>query len=322
VRIAVIGTGRMGGFRAEQLRARGHDAVVASGNPGRGRPLADVLAEDVAAAIVSSSTDRHPDHVLACVERGLPVLCEKPIALTLRDTREVLDRVAAAGGTLQVSFQRRFDPGFAAARAAIAEGQLGTLYLIRLNSHDHEPSPEHYIPTSGGMFRDLHVHDFDIARWLTGTEVTDVYSALRVRRWQRFLRHGDADTSAGLLMMSDGTPVLLSGTRHGPHGYDFRAELFGSGDSVAVGLGPRTPIRSLDPDGPGLPEHPWRGFLDRFGAAFEAELDAWLESVAGERANPCPGEEALEALRVAVACDLSAREGRPVRVEEVTDDAP
>jgi myo-inositol 2-dehydrogenase/D-chiro-inositol 1-dehydrogenase len=116
--------------------------------------------------------------------------------------------------------------------------------------------------------------------------------------------------------------VLLSGTRHGPHGYDFRAELFGSGDSVAVGLGPRTPIRSLDPDGPGLPEHPWRGFLDRFGAAFEAELDAWLEVVAGERANPCPGEEALEALRVAVACDLSAREGRPVRVEEVTDDAP
>lgn len=321
MRIAVVGTGRMGAFRAKQVRARGHDAVVASGDPARGRPLADVLAEDVAAAIVSSSTDRHPDHVLACVERGLPVLCEKPIALTLRETRTVLDRVDEAGGTLQVSFQRRFDPGFAAARAAVAEGQLGTLYLVRVNSHDHEPSPERYIPTSGGMFRDLHVHDFDIARWLTGTEVTDVYSTLTVRRWQRFRRHRDGDTAAALLTMSDGTPVLLSGTRHGPHGYDFRAELFGSDDSVAVGLGPRTPIRSLDRDGPGLPEHPWRGFLDRFGAAFETELDAWLESVAGERGNPCPGEEALEALRVAVACVRSAREGRPVRVEEVTDDA-
>jgi myo-inositol 2-dehydrogenase / D-chiro-inositol 1-dehydrogenase len=322
MRIAVVGTGRMGAFRAEQVRARGHEAVVASGDPARGRPLADVLAEDLDAAIVSSSTDRHPEHARACVERGLPVLCEKPVALTLRETREVIDRVAAVGGTLQVSFQRRFDPGFAVARAAVADGRLGTLYLIRVNSHDHEPSPEHYIPTSGGIFRDLHVHDFDISRWLTGTEVTAVYSTGTVRKWRRFLRHGDADTAAALLTMSDGTPVLLSGTRHGPHGYDFRAELFGSGDSVAVGLGPRTPIRSLDPDGPGLPEHPWRGFLDRFGAAFEAELDAWLEVVAGERANPCPGEEALEALRVAVACDLSAREGRPVRIEEVTDDAP
>lgn len=322
MRIAVVGTGRMGAFRAEQVRARGHDAVVVSGDPARGRPLADVLAEGIDAAIVSSSTDRHPEHVLACVERRLPVLCEKPIALTLRETREVLDGVAAADGTLQVSFQRRFDPGFAAARAAVADGRLGTLYLIRLNSHDHEPSPEHYIPTSGGMFRDLHVHDFDMARWLTGTEVTAVYGVVAVRKWRRFLRHGDADTAAVLLTMGDGAPVLLSGTRHGPHGYDFRAELFGSGDSVAVGLGPRTPIRSLDPDGPGLPDHPWRGFLDRFGAAFEAEVDAWLEVVAGERANPCPGEEALEALRVAVACDVSAREGRPVRVEEVTVDAP
>jgi len=311
----------MGAFRAEQVRSRSHEPLIASSDPARGSPLEELLDEHVDAAIVSSSTADHPAHIAACVERGLPVLSEKPIALTLRETSETLDRVRAAGGMLQVSFQRRFDPGFAAARAAVEDGSLGTLYVIRLNSHDHEPSPEHYIPTSGGIFRDLHVHDFDIARWLTGTEVMAVYTAITVRKWERFAHHGDADTAAVLMTMADGLPVLLSGTRHSPHGYDFRAELFGSDDSVAVGLGPRTPIRSLEPGGPQLPDDPWRGFLDRFGAAFEAEFDAWLEVVAGARANPCPGEEALEALRVAVACDRSAREGVPVRVEEVTDDA-
>ena len=87
---------------------------------------------------------------------------------------------------MQVSFQRRFDPGFAAAREAVESGSIGTLYLIRLNSHDHEPSPEHYIPTSGGIFRDLHVHDFDIARWLTGADVAEVYPVVSVRKWERF----------------------------------------------------------------------------------------------------------------------------------------
>jgi myo-inositol 2-dehydrogenase/D-chiro-inositol 1-dehydrogenase len=321
VRIAVVGTGRMGAFRAEQVRARGHDAVVVSRDAERGLPLEAVLADDeLDAAIVSSSTDRHPADIVAVAERGLPILSEKPVALTLRETRATLDRVAAAGATLQVSFQRRFDPGFAAARVAVENGSIGTLYVIRLISHDHEPSPEHYIPTSGGIFRDLHVHDFDIARWLTGTEVAEVYPAVSVRKWQRFARHGDADTAAVLMTMTDGLPVLLSGTRHSPHGYDFRAELFGSGDSVAVGLGRRTPLRTLD-DGSGPAADPWRGFLDRFGAGFEAELDAWLRVVAGERENPCPGEEALHALRVAVACDLAVRERRPVRVEEVDDDA-
>jgi myo-inositol 2-dehydrogenase/D-chiro-inositol 1-dehydrogenase len=310
----------MGAFRAEQVRSRGHEAVVVSRDPARGRPLQDVLAEDLDAAVVSSSTDQHPAHIRAFVERGVPVLSEKPIALTLRETRETLDRVERAGGTLQVSFQRRFDPGFAAARNAVAAGAVGTLYLIRLVSHDHEPSPEHYIPTSGGIFRDLHVHDFDIARWLTGTEVEEVYPKMSVRKWGRFARHDDADTAAVLMTMADGLPVLLSGTRHSPHGYDFRAEVFGSGDSLAVGFGPRTPIREVDGGGR-LPLNPWRGFLDRFGAAFEAEFDAWLQVVTGERENPCPGEEAHRALRVAVACDRAARERRPVRVEEVSDDA-
>ena len=311
----------MGAFRAEQLRARGHDVVVSSRDPARGLAVEEALAEELDAAVVSSATSEHPGHILACADRGLPTLSEKPIALTVGETRRVLDRVSSLGVELQVSFQRRFDPAFAAARAAIADGSVGTLYLIRLTSHDHEPSPEHFIPTSGGIFRDLHVHDFDIVRWLTGTEVVHVYPCATVRKWSRFAAHHDFDTAAVVMTMADGLPVLLSGTRHSPHGYDFRAEIFGSGDSLTVGLTDRTPVHGVEEDGPSLPSDPWHGFLDRFGAAFEAELDAWLAAVSGGAANPCPGEEAYAALRVAAACDRAARAGVPVRVEEVLDDA-
>ena len=140
MRVAVVGTGRMGAWRAEALRRRGHDVSVASGDPARGRPLDEVLTGELDAAVVSSATDRHREHIEVCAQRGLPVLSEKPIALTLPDTRAALDAVREAGVPLQVSFQRRFDPGFVAARGAIADGTVGTLYTIRLSSHDHEPS--------------------------------------------------------------------------------------------------------------------------------------------------------------------------------------
>ena len=120
--------------------------------------------------------------------------------------------------------------------------------------------------------------------------------------------------------MEGGLPVVVTGTRHDPRGYDFRAELFGSEDSVAAGLAVRTPLRSLEADAPELDRDSYAGFLDRFAAAFDAEMRAWLELVRGERENPCPGEEALHALRVAIACERSRSEGRPVRLEEVTGD--
>jgi myo-inositol 2-dehydrogenase/D-chiro-inositol 1-dehydrogenase len=294
---------------------------VASRDAGRGRPVEEVLEQELDGVVISSSTGRHPDDIGASAERGFPMLCEKPLSLTLSDTRRTLDVVSATGATLQVAFQRRFDPGFVAAREAVRDGSLGAIYLVRLNSHDHEPSPERYIPTSGGIFRDLNVHDFDLVRWLTGLEVAEVYAVGAVRKWERFGRYGDVDTAAVLLTMDDGLPVLVSGARHDPRGYDFRAEVYGSEDSLAVGLGARTPIRSVEADGPPPSKDPYRGFLDRFSAAFEAELDAWLEVVAGRAQNPCPGETALEALRVAIACDRSRAEHKPVRVAEVGDDA-
>ena len=307
MRIAVLGTGRMGAFRAEWLRHRAEvdDVLVGSRDSTRGLPVAEVLDAEPDAVVISSETPEHPAQVAACAARRLTMLCEKPVASTLRETREAIEAAERSGATLQVSFQRRFDPECAEARRTTASGALGTLYCVRINSYDYEPSPERFIPTSGGIFRDLHVHDFDQARWLTGLEVEEVYATGAVRKWERFARHGDADTAAALLTMEGELPVVVTGTRHNPRGYDFRAELLGSDGFAAVGPPPM--------------DNPYRGFLDRFADAFDAEMVAFLELVRGERENPCPGAEALEALRVAVACDVSRTEGRPVRVEEVDD---
>jgi len=120
--------------------------------------------------------------------------------------------------------------------------------------------------------------------------------------------------------MADGLPVVITGSRHDPRGYDFRVELLASDDSISVGLDERTPLRSVEANAPTLDTRPYDGFLDRFAGAFDAELRAWLEFVRGERGNPCPGGEALHALRVAVACDRSRAEGRVVKMSEVQDD--
>jgi myo-inositol 2-dehydrogenase/D-chiro-inositol 1-dehydrogenase len=146
----------------------------------------------------------------------------------------------------------------------------------------------------------MHVHDFDLARWISGHEVATVYAVGAVRGFERFARHGDVDTSAVVLTMDDGMPVTIDGSRHDPRGYDVRIELLGSDDAVAVGADP-------------LPG----SFAERFAAAFVAETDAFLRLVCDGGASPCPPESALEALRVAVACDLSRAEGRPVSIEEV-----
>jgi myo-inositol 2-dehydrogenase / D-chiro-inositol 1-dehydrogenase len=316
MRVAVLGTGRIGAYRADWLRAHPEveDVLVGSIREGSVETVLDARPD---AVVISSATPDHLWQIRACAERELPMLCEKPLALTLHETRAALE---ACDELLQVSFQRRFDPAFAAARQLVAGGTLGTLYGVRMCAYDHEPSTEHFIPGSGGIFRDLHVHDFDVARWLTGSEVERVYAVGAVRRWERFARHGDVDTAAILLTMADGLPVVVTGSRHDPRGHDFRLELLSSEDSISVGLDERTPLRPLEASAPPLGTRPYAGFLDRFAAAFDAELRAWLEFVRGERENPCPGVAALHALRVAIACDRSRAEGRPVAVEEVNED--
>jgi myo-inositol 2-dehydrogenase / D-chiro-inositol 1-dehydrogenase len=330
MKVGLLGAGRIGALHAGVLaRDPGVDTILV-GDADRGRAesvarnvggeagkIEEVLESRPDAVIIAASTPAHADLIRASMQAGIPAFCEKPIALGYEETVEVVEEVESSGATLQIGFQRRFDAGYSNAKRLIENGALGTLYSIRLATHDPEPPPEEYIPASGGIFRDLHIHDFDILRWLTGGEVEEVYATGSVRGFDFFAEHGDVDTSAALIRMKDGVVAVLTGGRHDPLGYDVRAEVFGSKDSIAIGVDRRTPLRSVEPGMPPQEKPAYPNFQERFIDAYRAEMEHFLSVVRGEAENPCTARDALEALRIAMAADRSLAENRPVSISEI-----
>jgi myo-inositol 2-dehydrogenase/D-chiro-inositol 1-dehydrogenase len=328
--VAIIGVGRMGRLHARLLAQQEQVAelLVADAMPGRANEAATELratpvdAVDDAiqradAIVIVTNTETHADLVRKGIARGIPVFCEKPLAATLEETRELVRLVDSSGIQLQVGFMRRFDPAYRAARELVESGALGTIYQMRMTAHDHEPPPEEYIPTSGGWFRDSAIHDFDAIRWMTGSEVEEVYAVGGVRGYPFFAKYDDVDTAVATLRMVDGTVGVLAGGRHNPRGYDIRMEVLGSRDNVVMGLGPHAPVRSLEP-GASPPEPPeWPSFLQRFEEAYRNELLEFLHVALGENESPCTARDGLEAMRVSVAATQSLRDHRPVKVSEI-----
>ena len=329
MRIAVIGAGRMGAIRVEDLRPLVEDIIIANRTPATALELAarfdatavdldSILDHDVEGYILATATDAHAGLLRELISRGKPILCEKPIALTLEENDAIIEQANATCTPVQIGFQRRFDSGIAEAQRLIATGALGTLYAMHLIAHDHQPSTIEFLEGSGGIFRDLHVHDFDLIRWLTASEIETVYATKAVRAHEQYSTYGDADTSLIHAVTAGGVQVSVSGTRHDPVGHDVHMEIFGSLDSVAPGVNARTPLRGLDTGAATTMNiDPYRGFVDRFRDAFRGETTAFTELVAGTRDNPCPPESAREALRVALACEVSVEQQRPVRVGEI-----
>lgn len=332
MKIGVIGLGRIGRYHAGVLAAMPEveQVLVASRSPDRAAAAAAELgvaaAPDVAtlvasvdAVVVASSTDAHAGHIEAAVAAGCAVFTEKPIATDLAGTEAAIAAARAAAVPLQVGFQRRFDAGYRAARDAVAAGELGTIYAVRTASHDPAPPPERFLASSGGLFRDFMVHDFDAIRFVLGVDIVEVQAWGAVPAGMpgatEFTQAGDAACAVALLRTADGTLAVATASRHDPRGYDVRMEMFGSRDSVMVGWDEHLALRSVEP-GAASPGTGWPDFLARFDAAYRAELAAFVELAAGRGENPCPPGEARAALEVAVACDMSRAERRPVRVEE------
>jgi myo-inositol 2-dehydrogenase/D-chiro-inositol 1-dehydrogenase len=326
MRIAVLGVGRMGALHATILseHPRVSRLVLADADRGRASALAAQLeaeARDPAdalrgadAVIIATPPEHHATAVEAAVDAGVPALCEKPLAADLEETIRLTERVEDAGAVLQVGFQRRFDPGYAEARRLVASGELGRVHLLRLAAHDPLVARD---PASD-LFRDSSIHDFDLLRWLTGAEVEMVYADGADRGPAAFDRRANPDTAAAIMRLSSGALATFGATRLNPLGYDVRTELLGSRDSVVVGLGPRTPQRSLDAEHGWWPlEGAWNDYLVRFEPAYRAELDAFLAVAAGERPSPVTARDGLEAMRIAVAATASVREQRAVGLAEI-----
>jgi myo-inositol 2-dehydrogenase/D-chiro-inositol 1-dehydrogenase len=331
MRLGLIGLGRIGAFHAETLTNLPvvESLVVTDAMPSLAKDIASrfgaetvdspeaVFAAGVDGVVIAAATDAHPALILACVQAGLPTFCEKPVAGTSAEAANIQRRVADAGVEIQIGYPRRFDAGFIAARAAVADGELGWLHTVRSTTLDPAPPPQPYLAVSGGIFRDCSVHDFDAIRWVTQQEVREVYAtgSNRGEDWIREL--GDVDTASAILTLADGTLAVVSNTRYNPRGYDVRLELHGSKDSIAVGLEDRLPLRSVEPGATFPSGTPHSFFMDRFAAAFRAELAAFTEVVAGQLPSPCTVADALEASWIAEACTLSLHEHRPVTMEEV-----
>lgn len=328
MKIALLGAGRIGKMHAtlisevvggENLLVSDVDAAaaraVAAANGGRAIGI-DEAIEAADAVAIAAASNVHADLIRRSISAGKPTFCEKPLAPGLDECRELVRLVEGSGVPFQLGFQRRFDPAYVEARRLIETGEIGTVYAIRLAGHDPAPPHEAYIPASGGLFRDFSIHDWDVIRWLTGSEVAEVYAIGAVRGFEVFRKYDDVDTAVAAITMANGVLAALTTARHDPLGYDIRTEIFGSKDSVVVGLGPRTPIRSLEPDWVASDAAKWDFFIDRFAAAYKAEIEAFVRLARGGIPSPCTARDGLQALIVADAATRSLKEHRPVPTAE------
>ncbi|MFB4310572.1 Gfo/Idh/MocA family oxidoreductase [Actinomadura sp. GTD37] len=330
MRVGLLGAGRIGAWHARFLG--GHplvgDLLIGDADRRRAEALAGplgaradtpdaVLAANLDAVVIATPTSTHAELLTRACDAGVPAFCEKPVAPDLRTTLEVRDRAAKTGVPVHIGFQRRFDAGYAAARRAVLDGRLGELHRVHLVTADPAPPPAEYVRTSGGIFRDCHIHDFDILRWVTGREVESVTAVGANRGDAYFAAAGDVDTSAAVMVLDDGTIATLQGSRYNGAGYDVRMELSGTAGTWVVGLDERAALRSAEPGVDWPPGDAWTDFWERFEPAYASEIGTFLEMAKGTVASPCTVDEALEAFLVAEAATLSLHEGRRVALAEL-----
>ncbi len=333
LRVGVIGTGRIGRVHAENLQRRiqgSRVVAVADVRKGTAEECAAALSIErahgdpqavlddsaVDAVVICSSTDTHAPLIEAAAQAGKHIFCEKPIALDLAAIDRALETVSRAGVKLQVGFNRRFDPGFARAREVVAEGTLGKVHLLRISSRDPEPPPLEYLKVSGGIFLDMTIHDFDMARFLVGDEVEEVFAVGAALVDPAVGELGDVDTTCVTLRFAGGTLGVIDNSRRATYGYDQRAEVFGERGMVQVGN--RKPHRTVisDRDGELNPAN-LAFFVERYAEAFVRELQAFVDAVREERDVPVTGQDGRVPVVMGYAAKRSLELGRPVTLTEI-----
>ena len=329
--VAVLGAGRMGQTHIRNLAALPDVRIVCVADPDphaaqAGRALARaersctdprdaIKAAGVDAVIIVTPTSTHASLIEAAARAGKAVWSEKPIALELAETARVVQVVRETGMPLQLGFMRRFDPGYAAAKARIETGELGRIEQFRALSRDTYPPPVEFLYDAGGIFLDMAVHDLDLARFLVG-EVAEVHAWAAVLAEPRFAEADDFDTALAMLRFENGAMGVIETARHSPWGYDIRTEVAGAEGKVVIEDVQKT-AATFSHDFGFHGDH-FESFPDRFERGFRLELEAFIEAVREGR-EPTPGpEDALETLRLAIACTRSRAEGRPVKLSEVT----
>jgi len=328
--VAVVGAGRMGRRHAENLAAGARSRVTWIVDPAgaAARPLAAhcgaewtpdigvaLAAPDVDAVVIATPSTLHAAAVEAAMAAGKPTFCEKPLAVGMESTHRLCSRIEHAGAYFQIGFMRRYDPGYAEARRAVAAGELGHIRHALAISRDPLPPPEDYIAVSGGIFLDLGIHDIDLLRHLVGDDVVRVHAQGNVGETGYLTAHDDAEEAQVLVQFAGGATGTLLMSRSSLYGYDIRTELWGTSGSLAVGYLREPAVTHYDRAGVHSRAVP--GFLERFATAYRLEMEDFTAAVLEGRPSPAPAADALAAAEVAEACRRSFLHGTPVDVAEV-----
>ncbi|MBR5438209.1 MAG: inositol 2-dehydrogenase [Clostridia bacterium] len=277
----------------------------------------EMLADkDIDAVLVCSSTDTHADISIEAAQAGKHVFCEKPVDLTPEKVKAVIEAVEKAGVKLQVDFNRRFDHNFAHVRSLINEGKVGNLELIIITSRDPEPPPAEYAAVSGGMFLDMTIHDFDMARFLAGADVTEVYASATCLVDPAIGEAGDVDTAIINLKFENGALGVIDNSRRAAYGYDQRIEVFGSLGAAMASNDTPTNVTVMNSDGV-TTDKPLYFFLERYMQSFRDEMVQFVDAVLNDKPTPTTGLDGLNSILVALAAKKSVKEGRPVKISEI-----
>ncbi len=330
VRLAILGAGRIGQVHAKAISATEgaelaaiFDPVEAAAAAIQSRYGCDIrsiedcaAADDIDGVVICTPTDLHADQIELFARTGKAIFCEKPIDLSVPRVKDCLAVVEAAGAILMIGFNRRFDKDFKALRSEIDAGTVGKVEMVTITSRDPGPPPLEYIHRSGGIFRDMTIHDFDIARWMLGEEVETVLASGSVLVDEAIGAAGDFDSANVILRCASGRQCAISNSRRATYGYDQRIEVLGSKGRIEALNAHDTRVEIATDQGY------WRSplvnfFMERYAEAYAAEIRAFVEALNTGSEPPTTGHDGLMALALAEAAFRSATEGRVVRVDEV-----
>lgn len=325
--IALIGAGRIGKIHAANLAASQRlrlariidpfgsaAAALASEHGAQVSTLEDALTDpSISGVVVASSTDTHLDYSLAAAEAGKAVFCEKPLDQDLARARAAAKRFSELDAPLFLAFNRRFDPNFAALQSRLASGEVGAIETLHIISHDPAPPPVDYVKVSGGIFKDMVIHDFDMARWLLGEEVSEVFASASVLVDPAIGDAGDADTAKTLLRTASGRLCMISSSRRSGYGYDQRIEAFGSKGMIRAQNQLESTVEIWGEAG-ATADRFQNFFLDRYAVAYAREVDHFADILDGKKMPLVGFEDGVAALALAEAAARSARTGERVRL--------
>ncbi|MCG1011113.1 inositol 2-dehydrogenase [Tepidanaerobacter sp. GT38] len=331
LKVGIIGAGRIGRMHVENIVSNFRSVEV--------KAVADIFADklvdwareldikhvykdyrkiledpEIKALLIFSSTDTHAQIIIESAEAGKDIFCEKPIDFDLNKIHQALDAVEKAGVKFQVGFNRRFDHNFKKVRDMIQEGKIGDVHIVKITSRDPEPPPIEYVKSSGGLFFDMMIHDFDMARYLTNSEVTEVYASAAVLVDPAIGEAGDVDTAIVTLKFANGALGVIDNSRKAVYGYDQRVEVFGSKGCITVSNDvPTTAVLSCV-EGV-ISDKPKYFFPERYKDAYIEELKAFFDCIINDTEPPVTGRDGLEPILIGMAANKSLAEGRPVKIE-------